>query len=1187
MRKKSSISNIIQWWGIIFLLAVGGGLIVLDMAVSYRDFHAQAERIRTEYIDRQKQIVKLEVDRVVAMINYQKSLSEEVTRKQIQSRVYEAYAIAENIYRQNKSDKSEAEIQRMILAALRPIRYAEGRGYYFITRVDGVEILFADKPEMEGLNLLDMQDAQGQFVIKDLIAIARQSGEGNYEYHWTKPGAEGNDFKKISHVKLFEPYGWVIGTGLYVNDVEGQIREKLMGQINELRFGTNGYFFVDSWQGVSLAHGLQPDIIGTDMWETEDNRGNKTTQMLIAAAKKAEGGYVSYWWRKSPAGGEHLKIAYVKGIPSWEILVGTGFYLDDIENDIAVMQSKLNQQIKRKMSFFVLVTAGIVALFLLLFNCLNRRLKNDVNLFLSFFNRAAHSDEAIDRNMVQFVELDQMAKDANRMLQDKKQVQQKLVDEREALRQSEIKYHDLVENSPDIRYQADLKGRLVFISQSAEKFSGYTVGELIGRKITDFYVNQERRKDLLSRLQKNDYVNDFIAQLKCKDGSTRWASANITFRKDRNGNILGVEGVVRDVTERMEAEEALKEMYSIINQSPTVVLIWKNEVGWPVTYVSENVKSVFGYTAEELLSGAVSYASLIHPDDIEKIIADVASYNSSEKGNHITQEYRIIAKDGSVVWLDHRTLIQRDASGKITNYQGIVLDTTERKQAEEALRQSENKFRAMMESMSDPVYICSSNYQVEYMNPAMIKRTGRNATGELCYQALHDFDEPCPWCRWKNMSHGEYFELDIVSPKDKHSYHISHSPVVNEDGSISSMVVFRDTTEFKKLEEQLFQFQKLESIGNLAGGVAHDFNNILTVINGYAQIVQMKLEEGSKLQHDVRELAKAGERAANLTRQLLGFSRKQMIMPRTVNVNQVITEMGKMLKRLISEDIHLETSLDVNVDPIYADPGQLEQILMNLVINARDAVNNQPETAEKVIKISTSQVFLDEDYVVDHQDSSTGWYMELQVEDNGCGMTEEVRKHIFEPFYTTKAVGQGTGMGLATVYGIVKQNNGSIYAYSEPGQGSTFKVYWPIMAVETVEDVPEEPEPARDGSEVILLAEDDPQIREIISLQLRQVGYTVIEAENGREALEKAENYQGNIDLLFTDAVMPIMGGKELSEKIKAIYPHLPVLFASGYNDNGIHQDIIDLAGNRFINKPYNIQDIMARIRRLLDEKKS
>ena len=396
-----------------------------------------------------------------------------------------------------------------------------------------------------------------------------------------------------------------------------------------------------------------------------------------------------------------------------------------------------------------------------------------------------------------------------------------------------------------------------------------------------------------------------------------------------------------------------------------------------------------------------------------------------------------------------------------------------------------------------------------------------------------------------------------------------------------------EIAELKQVEAQLLQAQKMESIGTLAGGIAHDFNNILTAIYGYSEIAMANLEEGSTVWHDVQEIHKAGERAANLTRQLLAFSRKQVIIPKALKVSNLINDMQKMLSRLISEDIRLTTELDESVGAIYADPGQFEQVILNLVVNARDAVKKLSPEVEKIIQVSTSRVLLDDDYVTTHLGSSSGWHLQLRVEDNGCGMAKEVLNHIFEPFYTTKDEGGGTGMGLSTVYGIVKQNYGSVNVYSEPGQGTTFKIYWPLMAGEVAEAKAHKLEPARGGGEVILLAEDSRPIREIAVRQLRKAGYTVIVAADGREALEKAEEYQGSIDLLFTDVVMPIMGGKELNEKIKALYPDITTLYSSGYIDNGVHQEILTLGKDHFINKPYNNQEVRLKIRHLLDENKS
>ena len=368
MREKTSFIKLIQLWVIIALIAVGGSIIVLEIIVSYRNLHAQEEQLRADHIIRPKEMIKREVHRVAAMINHERTESEALTKEMIKARVYEACAIAQHIYQQNKSVKSKSEIRQMIIDALRPIRFAEGYGYYFATRLNGIELLFTDKPEMEGLSLLEVQDTRNKYVVQEMIEIVQKSGEGFCEYYWTKPGAEGHDFKKISFVKRVAHFDWFVGAGLYVEDIETSLKKRLMGQLNKIRFGANGYFFAGTWKGISLAHGAQPSLIGTDMWEVEDSKGSKIIQMLISAGRKDGGGYINYWWRKAATGKQSPKIAYVENIPDWDILVGTGVYLDDVEKDIAVLYAKLSKQIKVKILSFTLIVIGVIAFVLFLFS---------------------------------------------------------------------------------------------------------------------------------------------------------------------------------------------------------------------------------------------------------------------------------------------------------------------------------------------------------------------------------------------------------------------------------------------------------------------------------------------------------------------------------------------------------------------------------------------------------------------------------------------------------------------------------------------------------------------------------------------------------------------------------------------------------------------------------------------------
>ncbi|GEM_PF-3431759 len=404
---------------------------------------------------------------------------------------------------------------------------------------------------------------------------------------------------------------------------------------------------------------------------------------------------------------------------------------------------------------------------------------------------------------------------------------------------------------------------------------------------------------------------------------------------------------------------------------------------------------------------------------------------------------------------------------------------------------------------------------------------------------------------------------------------------------------FQDITSIKeaekenqKLQNQLRQAQKMESIGTLAGGIAHDFNNLLTVINGHAEMGALKAGEFPGADKHFLAIQSAGRRAANLTNQLLAFSRKQIYKPRVVNINTVISNFDQMLGRLIGEDINIETYLKEELPNILADPGQLEQILFNLIINARDAINEKTDDAEeKKITIETDFVNFTDTYLSDHSYARAGRYIVLSISDTGQGMDEATRQKIFEPFFTTKSEGKGTGLGLSTVYGIIKQNNGYISVYSEPGSGSTFKIYWPATDRKRSSGA----KPAVDirkffGSEEILLVEDDPAVRDFAASALNDFGYRVHIAENGQNALDLLQRENLNPSLVITDLIMPKMNGKDLADRLKLIKPKCRVLFASGYTDNHVVHNGSLQAGVNFLHKPYSVSDLLRKVRTLLDQ---
>ncbi|HUE83350.1 MAG TPA: response regulator [Pyrinomonadaceae bacterium] len=383
----------------------------------------------------------------------------------------------------------------------------------------------------------------------------------------------------------------------------------------------------------------------------------------------------------------------------------------------------------------------------------------------------------------------------------------------------------------------------------------------------------------------------------------------------------------------------------------------------------------------------------------------------------------------------------------------------------------------------------------------------------------------------------------------------------------------------RKSEEQLRQSQKLQAIGRLAGGISHDFNNLLTAIIGYSDLTMRRLAEDNPLHRNLAEIKKAGERASALTRQLLAFSRKQVLQPRVFDLNAVVTDLERMLHPTIGEDVALKTILEANLGNVKADPGQMEQVIINLAVNARDAMPNGGK-----LLIETANVYLDESYARQHVSVVPGHYILLAITDSGTGIDEETKQHIFEPFFTTKEAGKGTGLGLSTVYGIIKQSGGNIWVYSEPGKGTTFKIYLPRVT-EKAENYKTDMESveAPAGTETILVVEDEQLVRDLALEVLSSLGYNLLHANNGRAALELCQEYREKIDLLLTDVVMPEISGRELANRLKALHPEMEILFMSGYTHDAIvHHGVLDEA-THFMQKPFSPKGLALHVRRALD----
>lgn len=514
----------------------------------------------------------------------------------------------------------------------------------------------------------------------------------------------------------------------------------------------------------------------------------------------------------------------------------------------------------------------------------------------------------------------------------------------------------------------------------------------------------------------------------------------------------------------------------------------------------------------------------------------------------------------------------------------------ERKRAEEKLLRSEESYRDLIENAHDIIYSHDLEGNYTSINAAVEHITGYTRE-ESMQMNLSQIVVPAQLDRARDMIarklRGEKmtaYEVEILAKDGRViTVEINTKLVLQNGVPVGIQGIARDVTERKSLEEQLSQSQKLESLGRLAGGIAHDFNNMLTAINGYSEIILRKIGDSDPMRKNIEEIKKAGIRAAMLTNQLLVFSRQQILQPEVIAINDAIAEISAMLERLIGEDIELATVFKASSGNVKADPGQLGQIVMNLAVNARDAMLNGGK-----LTIETDNVFVDQDYASQHVGVLPGAYVLLTVSDTGVGIPPELQERIFEPFFTTKEVGKGTGLGLATVYGIVKQSGGGIFVYSEVGHGTTFKIYLPRVMEKSEGPFPQTAtkiEPTR-GSETILLVEDEEQVRALSRQVLESYGYTVIEARDGIEALDVLESTGAHVDLLFTDVIMPRMGGRDLTEKLLTNMPDLPVLFASGYTgDTVVRHGELDTNVN-FIQKPYSLDDLARKVRDLLDLRK-
>ncbi len=1041
MEKKPSISRSFLINMCVVAIVSIGLLVGLWTWAEYADFREESEALRSRLLEDYKDSIRNEVQKAVDYIEYMKSQTEKRLRSSIKERVYEAHAIASHIYEINHGKKSPEEIQSLIREALRPIRFNQGRGYYFATNLNGIEELFADRPEMEGRDMLPVRGGQGEYVVRDMIELVKQKGEGFYQYTWSKPNVEGRNFPKIAFVKLFEPYNWFFGTGEYLDDVEKEIQEEVLSRISTIRFANEGYIFVGQWDGLSLA---EPGK-GKNMLHATDVNGVKIVQELIRRAQSG-GGFVNYVLPKFPGLKPDPKISYAKGIENWEWYVGAGVYIDDIETAIEEKRAAVTRGIIVNVLKIFFILVGLMLFVYWAARRTARKTEASYSLFNSFFDRAARESAAIDPEAMNYEEFENLAHSANQMVEARKEAE-------DALRRSEEKYRLIVENQNDLVVKFNRDRQLLFISPSFGDMFGISENELIG--------------------------HDFI--------------------------------------------------------------------------------------------------SLIHEDDRGAVMESLDRLNTPPYT--FFHEERALTKNGWR-WLAWSNRAILDTDGQPVEYIAVGRDITEMKQAEAELRESREWLRSVLDSIQAGVIVIDTGtHEILDVNRAATEMIGtekEQLVGHKCHKYICPAQEGnCPVTDLGQRA--DQSERILLRAEGKEIPILKTASMANINRKQYLIESFLDITETKQLEARLQQSQKMEAVGTLAGGIAHDFNNILSAIVGYTQLTLLDMHESMPAYKNLQQALHAANRAKDLVAQILTFSRQTEKQHHPVQIGPIIRESLKFLRASLPTTIEIRQDIRKTTGSVLANPTQIYQVMINLTTNAAQAMR---ETGG-VIETGLSEVTIE----AGENDSELqpGRYVHLVVSDTGPGMDKEIQTRIFEPYFTTKKTGEGTGMGLAVVHGIVRSHGGYIRVHSQPGEGTAFHLYLPISTDTARPEQDLKPELLR-GSGRILYVDDEETLVDLGRQMLETLGYSVDALTDSREALRVFQKQSESYDLVITDQTMPKMTGAELAQEILRLKPDLPIILCTGYSESISAEQAESLGIRAFLMKPLILQDLAVAIHSILDE---
>ncbi|MFP7753698.1 PocR ligand-binding domain-containing protein [Thermodesulfobacteriota bacterium B35] len=752
------------------------------------------------------------------------------------------------------------------------------------------------------------------------------------------------------------------------------------------------------------------------------------------------------------------------------------------------------------------------------------------------------------------------------------------------LEKSERRFRCLLDQAMDPILVLDGEGRLLEVNRQACGVLGYDRQELLRLRITDIDFGPAGRLMPARKLAAVPLGGRITME---------------SLQRRRDGTLFPVEismgpvcmddeaaylWMVRDISERRQAEESLREAYEIINTGPVVAFRWRNSPDWPVEFVSANVENLLGYSADDFLAGRVLYTHVIAEEDLERVRREVDEHVADPAcTTFVHQPYRVTCRDGGIRWVSDHTCIRRDRDGTVTCFQGLIEDITARVEAEQALVAAEREWRKIFDAISDIVTIQDRDMRIVRANRAagaLFDLTPEEVIRQKCYRLFRGCDDPCPGCpaletirdrrdHWGTIEHETLGRI----------FQVSSAPILDDKGEMQFLVhIAKDITEKKQLEDRLIHAGKMEAIGTLAEGIAHDFNNILAAILGFSQLTLMQVEPESRSAGYLQQVVDAANRARDLVRQILTFSSKGDSVRFPLSIGPVVRESLKLLRASLPATVEMRTQVEEDCGMVMANPTAVQQVVVNLCTNAFHAMEEQGVLTVALCRCSLTESEVD-------PGREAGLYVELRIADTGRGMEADVLEHIFEPYFTTRELGDGSGMGLALVHGIVQGCDGMIRVESAPGRGTTFRVYFPLVDRAPVEG--ENPEEQSGGSGHILVVDDEPTLVELQRDILEQLGYTVTTAGSGTEALELLRAGAASYDLVITDQTMPGLTGIQLAEEVRALRPDLPLILCTGYGDILSEEEAGRHGIRKILAKPVEssylagqVREILARARR-------